>query len=1227
MPAKRTSPTSSPRSSISSLPRTGTTSASTLSSSPPNVIHLVGTTTTAPSSTTTSNLNGMLEHTPGSGSGSGSASPVSSAATTVAARPRSPAPTPSVKSMPIQGSPPATALGLMPAAAAMRSGRDADTVSLAVSMATSHADSESIMDRASINSTSASLDRLVGVLLDHPAEEVPTPTPSIHSPAEPRSDEAAPDAPATSPPIPPIPAVIEPSPRPALSPLPSQVALPASSTGTPDRARPTIKSSESRSSSRKPSRSGRAPSATSSAAGIVSSNDTMNTSKSSMREEFPRLDSSLAGEAIYGEETPSKVQRRFDKYFPTLAAEQVLFAYTCAMEKDENWSGRLFLTDKHLCFHGKLDRKTAKVLIHWCDVIRVQQRRNDAEQKVEAGIRIMSLTSKYTFTNFHHHSVDGPYAEIRRIWQAEIEASQRKRVPTDVPTAGSDLLTTSPRPHAATISVLDSILPPKSPPPRVGTLEHETDDDTAARAGPRARPLPAAPGPGKPATPAPVELATLPRARPLPAAPAPQAAASAAPAAPAPAPAPATGPPMFIAPERVQPTTNLSGVAVITHPVPVLPTTSVPPKKAAVGSTSNLAASGTEAESSEPEPSTAAAASAPTMPPSAVIIGPAGGAASLANQAASATLRSVNDFFSRIVKKSSTAGGDAAANGKLEGVSETETEGKSASEIPAEPATAPPPLAPAAAAAAAPLAAPRASASALDLSATSTPTAAAATTPPAPRKKRVPVTFPTSCACRASDHLKHAILDTTVRASAAQVWRALYESPMPVFVKAHTARESEDVRVVSDWPLTPPVPGSRRVVSYKVAFWVPLKGKGMAESTETQTLVRVDAATRPRLRFVLDLAQQTPSAPYGDAFSTKVRVCVTQLAPGKTRVQVTFAVLFSRKVMLEGKIESSGVDGCAKWWKEVASQLAAMEPEPVPTEVEEEEGVEPAIANGVAAEEPVGDVISEGPVPDAVEPVVASSVAEPTDLIQSGPVPEQLTLLDRVMAPVQGVVGFVVNTASSLSPATWRLSTVKKTLLLLVFALTVSNAVYLTLILTYLAPMTHRSPAPVPASANSSSSSSGGDWAWLPLGPSSPVSAPTAEIDPPSPSSPAATVPPADSATPMPVNVEAMMHVMMSRMQEMQDEMAHLRSAFRPVGLRSVENDGTELRNHHRAHVDVPSPAAVVVEREHKAEEVVKVDPVVIAPGNPDVATQRDKDGYQVWSGEGGQAAPRRADL
>ncbi|KNE59453.1 hypothetical protein AMAG_03731 [Allomyces macrogynus ATCC 38327] len=276
-------------------------------------------------------------------------------------------------------------------------------------------------------------------------------------------------------------------------------------------------------------------------------------------------------------------------------------------------------------------------------------------------------------------------------------------------------------------------------------------------------------------------------------------------------------------------------------------------------------------------------------------------------------------------------------------------------------------------------------------------------------------------------------------------------------------------------------------------------------------------------------------------------------------------------------------------------------------------------------EEPVGDVVSEGPVQDVVEPTVALGTAEPADSIQSGPVPDQLTLLDRVMAPVQGVLGFVVNTASSLSPAMWRLSTVKKTLLLLVFALTITNAVYLTLILAYLAPMIHRSPATAPAAANSNSS--GADWSWLPFGPSSPASAPTAEIVAPSPLSPAATAPPAGSAAPAPTNVEAMMYVMMSRMQEMQDEMAHLRSAFRPVGVRSIDDGGAEPRYHppaDRARADAPSPtAAATADREHQRVEVVKSDPVVASQEY----AQQDKGEYQAWSAEGGQAAPRRADL
>jgi hypothetical protein len=70
-------------------------------------------------------------------------------------------------------------------------------------------------------------------------------------------------------------------------------------------------------------------------------------------------------------------------------------AHPCAMEREANWIGRLFLTSSHLCFQGKLDKRCAKVTIHWCDVIRIQARKRDDD--VIDAIKVNSLTSKVKF--------------------------------------------------------------------------------------------------------------------------------------------------------------------------------------------------------------------------------------------------------------------------------------------------------------------------------------------------------------------------------------------------------------------------------------------------------------------------------------------------------------------------------------------------------------------------------------------------------------------------------------------------------------------------------------------------------------------------------------------------------------------------------------------------------------------------------------------------------------
>jgi len=66
--------------------------------------------------------------------------------------------------------------------------------------------------------------------------------------------------------------------------------------------------------------------------------------------------------------------------------------YTCALERDGLWQGKLYFTSRHLCFYGKVFSKAAKVMIDFQDVVSVEKK-NTAGMFPNA-IRIVTNNSK-----------------------------------------------------------------------------------------------------------------------------------------------------------------------------------------------------------------------------------------------------------------------------------------------------------------------------------------------------------------------------------------------------------------------------------------------------------------------------------------------------------------------------------------------------------------------------------------------------------------------------------------------------------------------------------------------------------------------------------------------------------------------------------------------------------------------------------------------------------------
>ncbi|KAJ3054945.1 Protein Aster-B [Rhizophlyctis rosea] len=108
-------------------------------------------------------------------------------------------------------------------------------------------------------------------------------------------------------------------------------------------------------------------------------------------------------------------RRKFVRVFTEIEAEVdfLTAAFSCAMERDMLWQGKLYLTSLHMCFYGKIFAKSAKVIIHFKDITAI-------EKKTTAGmfptaIRVTTVNAKYVFASFLRR--EAAYSEMLHLWR------------------------------------------------------------------------------------------------------------------------------------------------------------------------------------------------------------------------------------------------------------------------------------------------------------------------------------------------------------------------------------------------------------------------------------------------------------------------------------------------------------------------------------------------------------------------------------------------------------------------------------------------------------------------------------------------------------------------------------------------------------------------------------------------------------------------------------------
>ncbi|KAJ1514261.1 Protein Aster-B [Coelomomyces lativittatus] len=150
-------------------------------------------------------------------------------------------------------------------------------------------------------------------------------------------------------------------------------------------------------------------------------------------------------------EVNKKARRLFLKFFSEFSSEDLVGTFPCTMLKQESWAGRLFYTNTHLCFSGKLGKKIAKVTILWSDVIRVHLKTIQPQDSPSTqllgtdAILIMSVNSKYIF--MPPTATESAYNDIVLTWNCALKAM----TPT-FPTTPFVLLTQEPEKARQAIS-------------------------------------------------------------------------------------------------------------------------------------------------------------------------------------------------------------------------------------------------------------------------------------------------------------------------------------------------------------------------------------------------------------------------------------------------------------------------------------------------------------------------------------------------------------------------------------------------------------------------------------------------------------------------------------------------------------------------------------------------------------------------------------------------------
>ena len=153
------------------------------------------------------------------------------------------------------------------------------------------------------------------------------------------------------------------------------------------------------------------------------------------------------------------------------------------------------------------------------------------------------------------------------------------------------------------------------------------------------------------------------------------------------------------------------------------------------------------------------------------------------------------------------------------------------------------------------------------------------------------IPLPTSeVKCECSDHYEKVEVDMTFPVSAKALFDTLFTGAS-FFQDIHENRKDWDIKI-GEWSSESP---SKREVSWMFKVDNPMTKVKETDCVEAQTLLKKNE----HLCYVVDCQSRTVNMPYGDAFQTTTRYCITFASAQSCRLLITIGVAFSKNPLVK----------------------------------------------------------------------------------------------------------------------------------------------------------------------------------------------------------------------------------------------------------------------------------------------------------------------------------------